>query len=364
MRGVLAQEIHHRVKNNLQTVASLLRLQARATDGVDPREALEHSVNRILAIAAVHEVLTERRDDDVLLDDLLDRLRAMLVQGIGGAAEARRVGARAGGARRVAGDGAGARLQRAPAERARARRRGRADRARAAERRRRPRDRRLGRRQRASGADGTGLSIVRALVRDELNGRFELRRGEARAPRSSSRPDFAICGKRMTVLHNRYAKGTLVPRGARVRLDGSRRRRLLHRRCGPPPSSGRRATRRRCGDAVAPARRAARGDPAAVRGAGLYALVRPCEERLDVRARRLRTQHARERRSTAAASAARVRDAARARVPLLPACGEQRPHRVRGLRSAWCGSAWTACPWCTKPVGQPAEVAAALSEVA
>src|SRR6478672_11487882 len=83
MRGVLAQEIHHRVKNNLQTVASLLRLQARANDGIDPREALEHSVNRILAIAAVHEVLTERRDDDVLLDDLLDRLRAMLVQGIG-----------------------------------------------------------------------------------------------------------------------------------------------------------------------------------------------------------------------------------------------------------------------------------------
>src|SRR5213075_3523336 len=55
MRGVLAQEIHHRVKNNLQTVASLLRLQARSADAVDPREALEHSVNRILAIAAVHE---------------------------------------------------------------------------------------------------------------------------------------------------------------------------------------------------------------------------------------------------------------------------------------------------------------------
>ena len=82
MRGVLAQEIHHRVKNNLQTVASLLRVQARG-DHVDPRKALQDSVNRILAIAAVHEVLTEHREDDVDLGELVDRLRAMLVQGLG-----------------------------------------------------------------------------------------------------------------------------------------------------------------------------------------------------------------------------------------------------------------------------------------
>jgi two-component sensor histidine kinase/putative methionine-R-sulfoxide reductase with GAF domain len=81
LRGVLAQEIHHRVKNNLQTVASLLRLQARA-DHVDPRRALDDSVNRILAIAAVHEVLMERREEEVELAELLDRLRAMLVQGL------------------------------------------------------------------------------------------------------------------------------------------------------------------------------------------------------------------------------------------------------------------------------------------
>jgi two-component sensor histidine kinase/putative methionine-R-sulfoxide reductase with GAF domain len=85
LRGVLAQEIHHRVKNNLQTVASLLRLQARSAGRIDPAKALSDSANRIMAIAAVHEVLTERRDEAVELDDLLDRLRAMLMQGLGAA---------------------------------------------------------------------------------------------------------------------------------------------------------------------------------------------------------------------------------------------------------------------------------------
>ncbi len=84
MRGVLAQEIHHRVKNNLQTVASLLRLQA-ASEDVDARQAIADSVNRILAIAAVHEVLTERRDDDVDLGALVERLRETILQGLGSA---------------------------------------------------------------------------------------------------------------------------------------------------------------------------------------------------------------------------------------------------------------------------------------
>ena len=58
-------------------------MQARA-DGVDARKALDDSVNRILAIAAVHEVLTEQREENVELAELLDRLRAMLVQGLAG----------------------------------------------------------------------------------------------------------------------------------------------------------------------------------------------------------------------------------------------------------------------------------------
>jgi len=153
MRGVLAQEIHHRVKNNLQTVASLLRLQSRA-EGVDPKEALEHSVNRILAIAAVHEVLTEQRDEDVEIAELIDRLRAMLIQGLaaGRSVEASLQPVSIAGVRATC---ARPRLQRAPAERARARLRLGAHRARTAKRRRRARDRRrrhrAGRRARGNG---------------------------------------------------------------------------------------------------------------------------------------------------------------------------------------------------------------------
>jgi two-component system, sensor histidine kinase PdtaS len=171
MRGVVAQEIHHRVKNNLQTVASLLRLQSRA-EGVDPREALEHSVNRILAIAAVHEVLTEQREEDVELADLLDRLRAMLVQGLaaGRDVEASLQPVSLGGQRATAlalvfsellqnafEHGAGAvKIELAQ----------------------RNGDVVLAIADEGAGvggaANGTGLSIVRALVRDELQGSFDL----------------------------------------------------------------------------------------------------------------------------------------------------------------------------------------------
>jgi len=174
MRGVLAQEIHHRVKNNLQTVASLLRLQARSGEAIDPRKALDDSVNRILAIAAVHELLTERRDDDVDLGDLLERLRAMLVQGLGAA---KRVQARLEPVS-LAGDRATALalvfselLQNAlehggsAVEVELARRNGEVVLAIADD------GAGIGDGEPAS---GTGLSIVRALVRDELRGTLSL----------------------------------------------------------------------------------------------------------------------------------------------------------------------------------------------
>jgi two-component system, sensor histidine kinase PdtaS len=176
MRGVLAQEIHHRVKNNLQTVASLLRLQARSTDRIDPREALEHSVNRILAIAAVHELLTERRDEDVDLADLIDRLRAMLVQGVGGGKDvsAQLEDVSLPGARATALALVFAELLQNALEHG-------GDRVRV-ELARRDGDVVLAIDDDGSGlpeevASGTGLSIVRALVRDELRGTLDLRSG-------------------------------------------------------------------------------------------------------------------------------------------------------------------------------------------
>ncbi|MGA0121962.1 MAG: GAF domain-containing protein [Gaiellales bacterium] len=80
MRGIVAQEIHHRVKNNLQTVASLLRLRAA---GPDPQRALDESVDRILSIAEVHDLLTASREGDVDLADLIRRVAGMLGHGLG-----------------------------------------------------------------------------------------------------------------------------------------------------------------------------------------------------------------------------------------------------------------------------------------
>ena len=56
----VVREMHHRVKNNLQTVAMLLRLQLGESAQTDAEEALRESINRILSMAAVHEVLSEK----------------------------------------------------------------------------------------------------------------------------------------------------------------------------------------------------------------------------------------------------------------------------------------------------------------
>ena len=74
------REIHHRVKNNLQTVAALLRLQARRVSAPQARTALEEAMRRVRAIALVHETLSVADEDSVAFDEVVDRLMGILVE--------------------------------------------------------------------------------------------------------------------------------------------------------------------------------------------------------------------------------------------------------------------------------------------
>ncbi len=81
------REIHHRVKNNLQTVAALLRLQARRTAAPEARRALQESVRRVNSIALVHETLSASVAEKVDIDEVVDKVLPAI--GDGATAETR-----------------------------------------------------------------------------------------------------------------------------------------------------------------------------------------------------------------------------------------------------------------------------------
>ncbi|WP_291795460.1 PAS domain-containing sensor histidine kinase [Brevibacterium sp.] len=72
-RDAMIREMHHRVKNNLQTVSALLRLQARRVSSADARSAIEEAMRRVSVIAVVHDALSQSMDESVEFDDLVDR---------------------------------------------------------------------------------------------------------------------------------------------------------------------------------------------------------------------------------------------------------------------------------------------------
>lgn len=74
------REVHHRVKNNLQTVASLLRLQARRISSADGRAALEEAMRRVSTIAMVHEILSEGLGERVDFDQVVERTVSLAVE--------------------------------------------------------------------------------------------------------------------------------------------------------------------------------------------------------------------------------------------------------------------------------------------
>jgi two-component sensor histidine kinase len=74
------KEIHHRVKNNLQTVAALLRLQARRLRAPEARAALEEAMRRVGSIAIVHETLSHAPDEVVDFDEVAARVAMMAAE--------------------------------------------------------------------------------------------------------------------------------------------------------------------------------------------------------------------------------------------------------------------------------------------
>jgi len=76
LKSVAIKEMHHRVKNNLQTIASLLHLQMRRTDNDETKEVLGESMNRILSIASTHELLAKSGVDEVMLGAVIDNIKS------------------------------------------------------------------------------------------------------------------------------------------------------------------------------------------------------------------------------------------------------------------------------------------------
>ncbi len=76
------REIHHRVKNNLQTISSLLRLQARRLSSGEAKAAVNESVRRIRTIALVHETLSREAGDDVAFTEIVRPLLRLVEEGL------------------------------------------------------------------------------------------------------------------------------------------------------------------------------------------------------------------------------------------------------------------------------------------
>ena len=84
-KDVAIREVHHRVKNNLQTISSLLRLQSRRLPLGEARHALQEAERRVRSIAVVHEILSRDTTDEVDFNDILPSL-ARMAEDLSGAA--------------------------------------------------------------------------------------------------------------------------------------------------------------------------------------------------------------------------------------------------------------------------------------
>jgi two-component sensor histidine kinase len=81
-KTAMIQEIHHRVKNNLQTIAALLRLQSRRAQSGEAAQVCEEAINRILSVAVVHELLSENGARVINIREVSQRILRQTAQGV------------------------------------------------------------------------------------------------------------------------------------------------------------------------------------------------------------------------------------------------------------------------------------------
>ncbi len=82
VKNAMIQEVHHRVKNNLQTIAGLLRMQSRRVKSDEARQILDETLNRILSIAVIHEFLSNENSNIINIKEVSHRIVGQFRQGM------------------------------------------------------------------------------------------------------------------------------------------------------------------------------------------------------------------------------------------------------------------------------------------
>jgi two-component sensor histidine kinase len=80
VKSAIIQEVHHRVKNNLQNIAAVLRIQARRVQSDEARVHLMEAVNRVLSMAVIHEFLSHDEHQPINVKDVCQRIGAQVAQ--------------------------------------------------------------------------------------------------------------------------------------------------------------------------------------------------------------------------------------------------------------------------------------------
>jgi two-component sensor histidine kinase len=80
VKSAIIQEVHHRVKNNLQNIAAILRIQARRVQSDEARQHLTDAVNRVLSMSVIHEFLSQDEHRPINIRDVCQRIASQVTQ--------------------------------------------------------------------------------------------------------------------------------------------------------------------------------------------------------------------------------------------------------------------------------------------